>query len=124
MAITILDYLKTVAGDKDTYTDDEYFRHGAGTIGHCERCAATLASHNAYPSTSGHWRCANCIGTTGFATVDDFLASCAESVAIHDDDTGDTDLVLFTCPDCGGVEDIRHMEDHSSECGVCGSVWH
>ncbi len=31
-----------------------------------------LGAYNAYPSTSGYWRCADCIGDTGFTTIEEF----------------------------------------------------
>jgi hypothetical protein len=74
MAITILDYVKSVVGDKDTYTAGDFTSAGVEMIGGCQTCAATLAPYNAYPSTSGYWRCADCIGTSGFATVGEFTA--------------------------------------------------
>ena len=116
MSITILDYVKSVVGEKDTYTDDDFFRNGVGTLGHCQRCAATLAAYNAYPSTSGFWRCADCIGDTGFATVADFTARNAAAV---------------TCPSCGNIDTISEIrittsedtEAYALECGDCGQVW-
>lgn len=72
MPITILDYVKSVVGDKDFYTAEDCLISGVDIIGGCQTCAATIAVHNAYPSTSGYWRCADCIGDTGFATVTDF----------------------------------------------------
>ena len=116
MSITILDYVKSVVGEKDTYTDDDFFRNGVGTLGHCQRCAATLAAYNAYPSTSGFWRCADCIGDTGFATVADFKARTFD---------------ISACPSCGNTDNIsetrittseRH-EEYALECGDCGEVW-
>ena len=74
MPITILDYVKTVVGDKDTYSAEDFSLNGVGMTGGCQLCAATIACYNAYPSTSGYWRCADCIGQDGFATVADFKA--------------------------------------------------
>ena len=70
--ITILDYVKSQVGDKDSYSAEDFHRAGADIMGGCEGCAATLAGYNAYPSRSGYWRCADCIGNTGFATVAEF----------------------------------------------------
>ena len=75
MPITILDYVKSVVGDKDFYTAEDCLASGVDIIGGCQICAATIAIYNAYPSTSGYWRCADCIGDTGFATVADFTPS-------------------------------------------------
>ena len=62
MPITILDYVKSVVGDKDFYTAEDCLISGVDIIGGCQACAATIAIYNAYPSTSGYWRCADCIG--------------------------------------------------------------
>ena len=74
MPITILDYVKSVVGDKDLYTAEDCLASGVDILGGCQRCHALIAVYNAYPSTSGYWRCAGCIGTDGFATVADFTA--------------------------------------------------
>ena len=74
MPITILDYVKSVVGDKDLYTAEDCLASGVDIIGGCQSCGATIAAYNAYPSTSGYWRCADCIGEDGFATVADFTA--------------------------------------------------
>jgi hypothetical protein len=75
MPITILDYVKSVVGDKDFYTAEDCLISGVDILGGCQHCQATIAVYNAYPSTSGYWRCADCIGDTGYATVADFTAS-------------------------------------------------
>ena len=62
MAITILDYVKSVVGDKDLYTAEDCLASGVDILGGCQGCHATIAGYNAYPSTSGYWRCADCIG--------------------------------------------------------------
>ncbi|MGH3177766.1 MAG: hypothetical protein ACRDPF_28305 [Streptosporangiaceae bacterium] len=116
MPITILDYVRTVVGDKDTYSAEDFSRNGVGMTGGCQLCAATIACYNAYPSTSGYWRCADCIGHDGFATVADFKA-CTFTVE--------------ACPGCGTTDNIsetrittseRH-EEYALECGDCGEVW-
>ena len=75
MPITILDYVKSVVGDKDLYTAEDCLASGVDILGGCQGCHATIAVYNAYPSTSGYWRCADCIGDDGYATVADFTAS-------------------------------------------------
>ena len=75
MPITILDYVKSVVGDKDLYTAEDCLATGVDILGGCQGCHATIAAYNAYPSTSGYWRCADCIGDDGYATVADFTAS-------------------------------------------------
>ena len=79
MPITILDYVKSVVGDKDLYTAEDCLASGVDILGGCQGCHATIACYNAYPSTSGYWRCADCIGEDGFATVADFTAHDAAS---------------------------------------------
>ena len=74
MAITILDYVKSVVGDKDLYTAEDCLASGVDILGGCQGCHASIAAYNAYPSTSGYWRCADCIGDDGYATVADFTA--------------------------------------------------
>jgi hypothetical protein len=113
MPITILDYVKSVVGDKDFYTAEDCLISGVDIIGGCQSCAATIAAYNAYPSASGSWRCAECIGDTGFATVADFTAA------------------TLACPLCGNADTIREThiatfeaeEDPALECGDCGAVW-
>ena len=51
MPITILDYVKSVVGDKDIYTAEDCLTSGVDIIGGCQACAATIAVYNAYPST-------------------------------------------------------------------------
>ena len=75
MPITILDYVKSVVGDKDFYTAEDCLANGVDILGGCQGCQATIAVYNAYPSTSGYWRCADCIGNDGYATVAGFTAS-------------------------------------------------
>ena len=116
MPITILDYVTSVVGPKDTYTDDDFFRNGVGTLGHCQRCAATIAACNAYPSTTGYWRCADCIGEDGFITVADFKART---------------FTIVACPACGNTDTISETrittsestDEYALECGDCGEVW-
>jgi hypothetical protein len=116
MPITILDYVKSVAGDKDLYTAEDCLASGVDILGGCQGCHATIAAYNAYPSTSGYWRCADCIGTDGFATVADFTAHEAAPAA---------------CPACGTTDTISEIrittgeraEGYALECGECGQVW-
>jgi hypothetical protein len=116
MPITILDYVKSVVGDKDFYTAEDCLISGVDIIGGCQNCQATIAVYNAYPSTSGYWRCADCIGGDGFATVADFTAYEAAIVA---------------CPACGNADTISETRipageragEYALECGDCGEVW-
>ena len=116
MPITILDYVKSVVGDKDLYTAEDCLASGVDILGGCQGCHATIACYNAYPSTSGYWRCAGCIGTSGFATVADFTAHQATTVP---------------CPSCGSTGTMtetrittgERAEEYALECGDCGEVW-
>lgn len=71
--ITILDYVKSKVGPRKTYNAEDHYRHGVDFLGGCEYCHASIASYNAYPSTTGYWRCVNCIGSKGYATVEEFV---------------------------------------------------
>jgi hypothetical protein len=73
MPITILDYVKSKAGEKDSYSAGDFRSYGVEMLGGCEICQATIAAYNAYPSKSGYWRCADCIGSNGFDTVEEFI---------------------------------------------------
>ena len=116
MPITILDYVKSVVGDKDFYTAEDCLASGVDILGGCQGCHATIAVYNAYPSTTGYWRCADCIGQDGFATVADFTAHEAATAA---------------CPSCGNTDIIgetrittgERTEQYALECGDCGQVW-
>jgi hypothetical protein len=122
MPITVLDYVKSVVGDKDTYTTadisySDVLRMGGGP---CEICRTDFgigaAYPPAYPSTSGYWRCASCIGGTGFTTVADFTA--------HEDS-------IVTCPACGTTAILHearmgccdNCRKQGFECGHCGEFW-
>ena len=115
MPITILEYVKSVVGDKDIYTAEDCLTSGVDIIGGCQTCGATIACYNAYPSTTGYWRCAGCIGEDGFATIADFTAHPSTA----------------NCPACGNAETIsetrittsEHTEQYALECGDCGEVW-
>ena len=117
MPITILDYVKSVVGDKDFYTAEDCLASGVDILGGCQGCQATIAACNAYPSTSGHWLCADCIGNDGYATVADFTAA-------HE-------AAIVACPACGNTDNIsenrittgERAEEYALECGDCGEVW-
>lgn len=70
-AITVFDCAKArgvVEGDDGSVTGSEFERVGLPFFGGCERCSATIAAFNAYPSQSGYLRCGDCIGGSGFDT--------------------------------------------------------
>ena len=114
MAITILDYVKSVVGDKDLYTVEDCLASGVDIMGGCQGCHAVIGCYNAYPSTSGYWRCSDCIGDDGYATVADFTAG-----------------ELTACPACGSTDNIsetrvttgERTEGYALECGDCGETW-
>ncbi len=116
MPITILEYVKSVVGDKDLYTAEDCLVSGVDVLGGCEVCEATIACYNAYPSRTGFWRCADCIGDIGFATVIDFTDSLS---------------ITQACPSCGNTDTIsetrittgERSEGYALECGDCGEVW-
>ena len=64
MPITILDYVKSVVGDKDLYTAEDCLASGVDILGGCQGCHASIAVYNAYPSKTGYWQCAECIVRT------------------------------------------------------------
>jgi hypothetical protein len=116
MSITILDYVKSVVGEKDLYTAEDCLSSGVDILGGCQGCLATIACYNAYPSKTGYWRCADCIGDTGFATVAEFTASMPGTTS---------------CPSCGNADTLSEIrittgertEEYALECGDCGEVW-
>ena len=116
MPITILDYVKSVVGDKDFYTVEDCLTSGVDIMGGCQGCQASIAAYNAYPSKCGSWRCADCIGENGFATIADFTAY---------------EAAIVTCPACGNPDIIsetrvttgEHAEGYVLECGDCGETW-
>jgi hypothetical protein len=120
MPITILDYVKSRIGEKDSYSAEDFNSTGVDIMGGCEGCVATLAAYNAYPSRSGYWRCADCVGSTGFATVEDFINFDADGA--HDEPPAD-DAELASCPACGCVERVAKIREHAFMCGDCGAVW-
>ena len=82
--------------------------------GGCERCHATITSHDAYFAAFGTVRCRTCIGNDGFATV--------------------ADLELFRrtatlpCSGCGlPVQPAEVSPDgsfYTYHCPTCGSTAH
>jgi hypothetical protein len=114
MPISILDYVKSVAGDKPQYTADDFYRNGVELLGGCERCGATIAAYNAYPATSGFWRCADCIGDDGYETVTAFR---------------DRKFSERNCPVCGApgnsyeVPSVNGVMRHAFTCRECCLAW-
>lgn len=48
----------------------EFARVGLPLFGGCELCHASIAAYNACPSHSGYLRCTECIGSTGWTSVE------------------------------------------------------
>jgi hypothetical protein len=117
MPVTILDYVQSQVGEKDSYPAVDFHDHGVAIIGGCELCEATLGPYNAYPSITGNWRCGTCIGDTGYPTVADFKAATWPDP--DDDDTG----IDIMCPDCRDAAHIIEIRSHVFECGDCGAMW-
>lgn len=78
--ITILDYVKSKVGEKETYSYGDHIDNGVPMLGGCYGCAASLATYNMYPGRNGYIHCADCIGENGYATVEEFSASLDESL--------------------------------------------
>src|SRR5215472_12096905 len=98
MPITILDYVISQVGEEDFYTAEDFSAAGVAMSGGCELCSAAIAGYNAYPSKSGYWRCADCIGSAGFATVEEFIQA---DNGTRQDNPRDVDATLVNCPECG-----------------------
>lgn len=112
MPITIVDYVKSIVGDKPAYHAEDFSSNGVAMMGGCECCYAMLAAYNAYPSKSGYWRCEGCIRDTGFATIAEFTAY----------------MTPVTCPACDEASNITMIANGSAgtqkfTCGECKVVW-
>jgi hypothetical protein len=114
MPITILDYVKSVTGPKDLYTAEDCFTSGVDILGGCQGCGATIAAYNAYPSTTGYWRCADCIGETGYATITEFTVSLLPACPVCENTTAISETRITTA---------ERAEEYALECGDCGQVW-
>lgn len=152
MPITILDYVKSRAGEKDTYTPEDFYSNGVDMLGGCQRCEATIAAYNAYPSTSGYWRCADCIGNDGFTTVGeftsyesrtgraitwlvrlrqlqagglDFQSALAQANAEADHSDHEDEHAAGDIPaSCPECAgNVKEIRDRTFECGDCGARW-
>lgn len=73
--ITILDYVASKVGEKETYNGDDHMVCRVPMFCYCACCDASLASYNAYPIRSkGLWtcrECADCRPQDTFATASD-----------------------------------------------------
>ena len=123
MPITVLDYVKHVVGEQDSYSAEDFYSVGVDVVGGCEICGAAIAGYNAYPSRSGYWRCAECIGRRGFTTVEQFINFDARGMRGQTDSADDPRMTLLNCPACGGVENITEIWEDVFKCADCGSAW-
>lgn len=78
-AVTVLECakargLKGEATDhgSTSYSAADFAAVGFELMGGCASCEACIAAYNAYPSVSGFWLCADCVGDRGFPTVQAF----------------------------------------------------
>ena len=78
--LTILDIATAKLG-RPARTGADFAEAGFAIMGGCAGCEASIAAYNAYPSTSGYWRCADCIGDDGFRTLAGFDGWIAEEAA-------------------------------------------
>ena len=77
MPITALDIVKArgaQAGKDGSISGAEFHRVGIPMFGGCQRCGASIAAYNAYPSVTGYLQCEGCIRKDGFKDVEDFEA--------------------------------------------------
>lgn len=55
---------------REAKTGDDFYDAGFEILGGCQSCGASIAAYNAYPSKSGYWKCADCIGDDGWTSVE------------------------------------------------------
>jgi crotonobetainyl-CoA:carnitine CoA-transferase CaiB-like acyl-CoA transferase len=67
-ALTVLQLAEYKLG-RPAVTGADFEAAGLAMLGGCEDCHATVAAYNAYPSRSGYWRCAACIGDGGWTDL-------------------------------------------------------
>lgn len=72
--ITVLDVVRSVVGDKESYSGEDFDAADMAMTGGCQACAASIAAYNAYPSRTGFWLCRDCINDLGFDSVETFRA--------------------------------------------------
>jgi hypothetical protein len=66
MPISILDAAKSKGSENDPEAV------GLPMFAGCQHCGASLAYYNSYPTKSGYISCRDCVGDTGFETVEEF----------------------------------------------------
>ncbi len=126
MAITILDYVRTRVGHKDSYPAEDFYSNGVDMLGGCEICGATIGPWNAYPSTSGYWRCSDCIDDQGYDTTADFETAVGltrDNKQADSTSAGQAEDHGILCPACQNAAHIIETRDQVFECGDCGATW-
>ena len=116
MPITILDYVKSVVGDKDLYTAEDCLASGVDILGGCQGCHAIIALLQRLPVHLRVLALRRLHRRDGFATVADFTAH---------------EAAIAACPSCGNTDTISEIrittgertEGYALECGDCGEVW-
>lgn len=97
--ITVLDLAKhrgAKADEDGSFTAGEIIKTGLPFMGGCAVCGATIAAYNACPSKSGYLKCANeCIGDSGWDSVEDANRDIFEQRTGSDDDVVDVDHIKF-----------------------------
>ena len=116
MPITILDYVKSVVGDKDLYTAEDCLASGVDILGGCQGCGATIAATTPTPPPPG----------TGAAPT-----ASARTDSPPSPTSPPTKPPPAACPACGNTDTIsetrittgERAEEYALECGDCGEVW-
>lgn len=75
MSVTILDVAKArgaEVGEDGSINMGAFEEVGLQIMGGCITCEASIAAYNAFPSRCGYWCCADCVGDSGFKTVELF----------------------------------------------------
>lgn len=91
--VTVLQLAEYRLGRK-AVTQADFTEAGLDIMGGCYVCGASLAAYNAYPGKGGYWLCADHVGDTGWATVED-----ADADIFGGEDEGEQG----ECPKCGTV---------------------
>ena len=75
MPITVLEIAErkgAIVSDEGVINASEFNRLGLPMFGGCQRCQASIAAYNAFPSKTGYLQCRDCIGDIGFETAAEF----------------------------------------------------
>ena len=116
MPITILDYVKSVVGDKDLYTAEDCLASGVDILGGCQGCHATIACLQRLPL---HLR------------VLALRRLHRHRRLRHRRRLHRPEAAPAACPACGTTDNLSEIrittgeraEGYALECGDCGEVW-